>query len=142
MFTLGKKYERKDKLASFAYSSSLLYLVSSIAEPTRYYSEQQPNCKPENEPPYEYHDKPLVGMQMYLLDERFDYGREYVEVRNVESFLGYENPTGKVKIAFSPAGQEAAQGWRITARTHEDCDDNVEVLKSIKEIIENGFRDN
>lgn len=142
MFALGKDYERDDELASPAYSSSMLYLVSSIAEPTRYDSKLPPDCKPENEPPYEYHDKPLVGMQMYLLDERFDYGREYVEVRNVKDFLGYGNPTGNVKIAFSPAGQEAAQGWRITARKHGDCDDNVEVLKSLRHIIKHGFRDN
>jgi hypothetical protein len=139
MFTLGKEYERNDKLASFAYSSSMLYLVSSIAEPTRYYSEQSPDCKPENEPPYEYHDKPLVGMEMYLLDERFNYGDEYVEVRNVKNFLGFGNPTGKVKIAFSRADEEAKPGWGITATNHGACDDNVEVLKSIQHIIKHGF---
>ncbi len=138
MFALGDDFEKEDELVLVLYSNSLLYFVSSVAEPTRHDSSLPPECKPAIAPPYEYHDKPMLGMERYFL-KPFDDGSIFPELKSVRNFLGYVSPAEKGKIAFSPTAGNAALGWRITAEKHGQCDDNVEVLKSLQYIIEHRF---
>ena len=139
MFALGDKFEKDDKVGhDVVYSRSMLYYVSSVAEPTRHDSNLSDKCKLDNKPPYEYHDKPILGMERYFKHSKFD--RVYDEVRRVKLFMEYVDKNKKGKIAFSKI--EEKDGWKITAKTHVECDDNAELLKSLQHIIKFGFETN
>jgi len=145
MFALHDCREKKDSLAGdkyskLFYSNSLLYFVASVPEPTRYNSSLPNGCETINNPPYEYLDKPILGMERYFFNKPFDYELKYPEVKSVKSFLGHNNPVVEIKTVFSKS--KGADGWKITAKKHGQCDDNKKLLESLQHIIKFGFETN
>lgn len=121
MFTMGDEAECADKLLGPLYPRSLLYLVSGLVERDESGSSVQ---------------VPIVGLERYLGSEdrlarllaskRGDLAR----LKDARDFL-----LGSSCVVRSPSNGNAAAGWRSSALSHSDFDDDPMVRESLQAII-------
>lgn len=114
MFTMTDEAESHDVLVPFAYTRSLLYLISGILEPA-----------PDNMVDF---DKPIVGMQRYY-DHPDTY--KFTEVATARTFL--QNNANS--LVWSPVRSDPGQGLYSTALKHGDFDDDENTLASVRYIL-------
>ncbi len=110
-YTMDDSYEREDILVPYAYSRSLLYLISGVLEPDEV-------------------DLPLAGMMRYAtLKEPFTGGvaRAWTEFINAEQ-RSVLSDTNKLNPG-------AGDGQRCTALKHGDFDNDPEMQHSLSHIL-------
>jgi len=118
MFTMDDVTERADRVAGAVYPRSLLYLVSGAFERTNDKSALTP----------------VLGLARYLepelkkvLASPLSKSAKLVEVRK------FFDTADRIVRSPSPAG--AAEGFRATAKSHGDFDDDAEVLDSLVHMV-------
>lgn len=112
MFSMTDENERKDQLVPVLYPHSLLYFVSGVVEPSA--------------------DTPIVGMQRYYDNSRYDAGG-FPDVERVRNFMAQ----GVNRSLWSV--NDDGPGLSTQALRHGDFDNDEWTVASVCHLLEHGF---